>query len=451
MRRGRARIARILSLALSFSVVFAQAGAPISGVRADTLNDRIAAARQHQKDLQKSIERQRELLQGLKDDEAVAQRAISSSADQLDSINTDQAAVKAQVQAAAAALVRVQARRDSLRAELRQLDWTLSLLEGQIQQGTEDLEAQRQALGARLADAYRSQQTSLLEQVLSSSSFTDILSQASAYLSLGQQDADMASSIADDQASLDSLRRLTVATRYRTDELRRDADTAEAQLLAQQATLTQAQAKLNHLEAQTKGIQDQQQAAWNKINDTQDKIDAALAKEVKDQAQLQNKVKSLVQEAQRRAAQRERNKPPPPTHSGGSGNGTMIWPASGVVTQEFGCTGFSWEPPLGNCAHFHQGIDIANASGTPIHAAKGGVIAFVGWALGGAYMVIIGHSGGLESWYGHLLPHRVVRVGQYVNQGQLIGYMGSTGHSTGPHLHWAVYLRSNPVNPRIYL
>jgi murein DD-endopeptidase MepM/ murein hydrolase activator NlpD len=82
----------------------------------------------------------------------------------------------------------------------------------------------------------------------------------------------------------------------------------------------------------------------------------------------------------------------------------------------------------------------------------GGVVAFVGWApYGGAYMVILAHSGGLETWYGHLQARRVVSRGQYVERGQLIGYMGNTGHSTGTHLHWAVYLHNNPVNPRNYL
>ena len=64
---------------------------------------------------------------------------------------------------------------------------------------------------------------------------------------------------------------------------------------------------------------------------------------------------------------------------GGTGNGRFAWPASGIVTQEFGCTGFYLEPPRGSCAHFHDGIDIANGSGTPIRAAGDGVVAFVGW------------------------------------------------------------------------
>jgi murein DD-endopeptidase MepM/ murein hydrolase activator NlpD len=109
------------------------------------------------------------------------------------------------------------------------------------------------------------------------------------------------------------------------------------------------------------------------------------------------------------------------------------------------------EPPRGSCAHFHDGIDIANAAGTPIRASADGVVAFVGWNpydSDPAYMVILGHSGGYTSGYFHLLPRKKVRAGQVVRRGQVIGYMGSTGNSTGPHLHWEVYRNSRPVNPR---
>ena len=129
----------------------------------------------------------------------------------------------------------------------------------------------------------------------------------------------------------------------------------------------------------------------------------------------------------------------------------MIWPVSGTVTQEFGCTGFVWEPPYGSCAHFHQGIDIAGPIGTSVHASAMGVVAMVGWGLGGSFMVIIAHGHGVETWYGHLLPSYAVQPGQLVKQGQVIGYRGDTGHSTGPHTHWSVYVNNVPENPRNYL
>jgi murein DD-endopeptidase MepM/ murein hydrolase activator NlpD len=135
-------------------------------------------------------------------------------------------------------------------------------------------------------------------------------------------------------------------------------------------------------------------------------------------------------------------------------NGTLHWPMSGTVTQEFGCTGFYWEPPLGNCAHFHRGIDIANSYGTPIRAAGDGEVILAGkspYDIYGAYMVVIAHSSHLTSWYAHVQTNIPVRVGQHVSTGQLIAYNGMTGLTTGPHLHWAVQLDGTWVNPRLFL
>lgn len=448
-RAGRA--GRVLSVVVTLSLLlplFTVTTGSAPRVRADNLADRIAAARQRQADLQRSIEQQKNLLDQLKADEKVASTALTSTGTQLDQINTDQAAVREEIQTATDALHRVQARRDTLVGQLHELDWTLSLLEGQIAQGTEDLQAQQRALGLRLADAYRTQQTSLLDQLLSSGSFSDVLSTASAYLAYGDQDVALAKSIADDQAALDGLQLQVVATRYRTDQLRRDAEAAQADLHAQQAKLQAAQQKLATLEAKTKVVQDAQQSTFNKINNTQAKIDAYLKKAAKAEQQLQAKLQSLIKEAQRRAAERERRK----HQLGGGGNGYFRWPTTGYVTQEFGCTGFSWEPPYGSCSHFHRGIDIANGNGTPIRAAASGVVAYVGVnPYDGAFIVDIGHSNGLDTMYVHMLVIYVVHGGQYVHEGQLIGYMGNTGHSTGTHLHWQVNRNGTPLNPRSYL
>ena len=452
--KGRvARAAQILCVALALAVVLpvaASGPAPAPAARADSLSSQIAAARQRQQQLQQSIQNQKSLLGQLNSDETMARSALKSTAGQLDGINANQAEVQQQIQTATDALHRIQARQIALTEQLRQLDWTLSLLQSQIDQGDQDLQAQQRALGLRLADAYRTGQTSLLEQLLSSNSFSDVVSQTSAYLSYGQQDVQLAQQIAQDQAALDSLRRVTAATRFQTDELRREAQQTQAELEAQQQQLQAATNRLANLQAQTTQVQNQQLAAFNTINNTQDKVNAYLKNAANQQAAFQKKIAGLVKKAQQEAARRAARRHRP--NLGGSGNGMFIWPTTGVVTQEFGCTGFPLEPPLGSCAHFHQGIDIASASGTPVHAAADGVIASIGFnPYDGAFIVVIGHAKGFETMYVHLLPDYVVRSGQFVHQGQLIGYMGDTGHSTGTHLHWQVNLNGNPVNPRSYV
>ena len=140
----------------------------------------------------------------------------------------------------------------------------------------------------------------------------------------------------------------------------------------------------------------------------------------------------------------------------GMGNGVLDWPTTGMISQEYGCTGYWTNPPRGDCPHFHDGIDIAGNPGTPIRAAAAGVVAFVGWnpwESVPAFIVVIAHGGGLSTLYAHLQGDYVVSQGQSVQRGQLIGYMGSTGFALGTHLHFEVWQGGdwNPVNPRLFL
>lgn len=133
----------------------------------------------------------------------------------------------------------------------------------------------------------------------------------------------------------------------------------------------------------------------------------------------------------------------------------FIWPTSGRVTQTFGCTGFSYEPRQGSCAHFHGGIDIADSRGTPIRASADGVIARVGWDQWGTrnWMVIINHGGGMTTWYAHLRGKELtgIQEGVRVRQGEVVGYMDQTGLATGVHLHFSVLKNGSYVNPRDYI
>ncbi|MDQ3871331.1 MAG: M23 family metallopeptidase, partial [Chloroflexota bacterium] len=165
--------------------------------------------------------------------------------------------------------------------------------------------------------------------------------------------------------------------------------------------------------------------------------------------------------ARRRAALAEQGRRDASTYVGATefaGDGRLRWPMRGWVSQEFGCTGFGWEPPLGNCSHFHRGIDIVAPRGTPVRAAAGGSVVFVGYnpyddPSDPAWIVILSHGDGLSTWYAHLQPIVPAGIsgGARVTAGQLIGYEGNTGHSTGAHLHWAVVKNGDFVNPRLYL
>ena len=121
------------------------------------------------------------------------------------------------------------------------------------------------------------------------------------------------------------------------------------------------------------------------------------------------------------------------------------------VTQRFGCTGFYFEPRLGSCDHFHSGIDLAAASGTPVSAVLAGTVEVLqasGAAGGYGLHVVVTHAGGLTTLYGHLAAVSV-QGGQVVQAGELIGYEGSTGLSTGPHLHFEVRRADVAVDPEV--
>ena len=119
-----------------------------------------------------------------------------------------------------------------------------------------------------------------------------------------------------------------------------------------------------------------------------------------------------------------------------------IWPTQGYVSSPYGLRFGGTE--------FHQGIDIAAEMGTPIVAAADGVVTAAGWNGGYGNMVDIDHGSGVVTRYGHASAVAVT-VGQRVRRGQVIAYVGSTGRSTGPHLHYEVRVGGQPVNPAAYL
>ena len=120
-----------------------------------------------------------------------------------------------------------------------------------------------------------------------------------------------------------------------------------------------------------------------------------------------------------------------------------LWPASGEVSSPYG---LRW-----GGSDFHPGIDIANDYGTPIVAAASGTVTAAGWNSGGyGNMVDIDHGNGIWTRYGHA-EAVAVSVGETVQKGQIIAYMGSTGFSTGPHVHYEVHVNGEIVNPILYL
>lgn len=126
---------------------------------------------------------------------------------------------------------------------------------------------------------------------------------------------------------------------------------------------------------------------------------------------------------------------PAPTDA--SARGSFMWPAGGYISQGY------W--------YGHRAIDIANAVGVAIVASDGGYVSFSGWTdVGYGYLVVVDHGNGYQTYYAHL-SNIFVTEGQVVGAGEIIGAMGSTGNSTGPHLHFEIRYQGYPTNPLIFL
>ena len=204
------------------------------------------------------------------------------------------------------------------------------------------------------------------------------------------------------------------------------------------------QDKQSELETKQVELQQKSSEAAALLANLESNIDAY--KQVQDQyAQQEQAVQSQIdKQVEELRRQEEQNKKNDPSYDPGKVNGatgSMMWPCPSchTITSPFG---WRYHPK------YHSGVDIGASYGATIVAADGGTIITAGTVSGYGNCVVINHGNGITTLYGHM-SSIAVRVGQKVSKGQTIGYVGSTGNSTGPHLHWEVTVngvRQNPLN-----
>ena len=440
-RRPTAR--RIATLLLLLPFVLGLLGAPAgtTPVQGDELSDARVRLAQQKKEIaeQKKQVKELEALQnGLTAEIAATRRELKG-------INADLRVVKRRITRMVDRIGVVQSRYDGLVTDLGRLDRQLLFLASRERVMKEQLRIRQGLLAERIRSAYDTDRTSLLESMLSGRTFTDMLTQMSYFLDVGEQDKALAQQISRDQEAIAAVHETVESTRDRTDSLRLETAAQKRKLDASLKELKAAKAELRKLEKETERNLRIQRATYAKIEANKKDAKKALAAAATAQKRLAAKISAIV------AKQTQSGNIP------SEYNGTLRWPMSGLVTQNFGCTGFSWEPPLGDCDHFHRGIDIVAPEGTKVRSSGSGVVAYIGWNYADgadpAWIVIIAHSSGLQTWYAHMRPAYPggIKAGSHVNAGQIIGYEGNTGHSTGAHLHWAVMFNGNFVNPRLFL
>jgi len=436
----RNRVARPLLLVLLVALVSGIAPAPTA--RGDELSDAVS----RQKALAARIATQRKQIARLTALQVSARGDIADARKALSAVNADLAAVKLKVARLQDAIAVIRTNYAGLVAQLADLDRQVVAIQGEETAKAAELASRKAILAERLRAAYDADRTSLFEMLLSAESFTDVVAEVGYHLDFGEQDKALAQQISLDQETLATLHRSLSETRAATEELRVATAGQQAQVAARIADLDDARDRLKRLEADTATQLAVQRRAYDRLAQGKAALAKAIAKDQAAQDALQRRIDGLV-----RARSARGNVP-------SAFNGSFIWPISGVVTQEFGCTGFAWEPPLGDCAHFHRGIDIATAKYTPIRAAGDGTVVFAGPnpydPYPKAWIVIIAHSRNLLTWYSHVddrVRPPVVRAGQVVRQGDIIAFEGETGRVTGPHLDWRVELNGTFVNPRLFV
>ncbi|MFL5675860.1 MAG: murein hydrolase activator EnvC family protein [Chloroflexota bacterium] len=442
-KRGRRLGAFVLLIPLMVGLLGGVPASPTapSIVRGDELSD----AKAKQEKLQKDIADQKAQVAKLDALQHDLADGIKQTKDQLSGINADLVTVKAKIVDMEAKIAVIKADYDSLVQQLKTLDAQLVDIEDRETAKRAELSERKALLADRLRSAYDTDRTSLLESFLSGGTFTDLLAEMSYYIDVGEQDKALATQVAQDQETLAQLHETTVDARARTDDLRQETAASKRALDKSLAGLNDAKAALKALEKRVAKALVSQKKEYVQLIKTKAAAKKAIAKASKAQKKLKDEIAALI-----RKQLQGGNIP-------SKYNGTLNWPMSGDVTQNFGCTGFAWEPPMGDCAHFHTGIDLVAPYGTAVKASGAGTVVYIGWNYADgadpAWIVIIAHSEGLQTWYAHMQPRYPggIHAGSHVSRGDVIGYEGDTGHSTGAHLHWAVMFNGDFVNPRLFL
>ena len=355
---------------------------------------------------------QQQLEQSLRDN-AAQQAALQ---DQIAAVEAKIADLDEQIAAARRQEAYLAARIDSERAQLRQL-----------------------------ARAIYEQPASMLVVLAQARSLSDLLTRVADLNVAGSQASQLKTSLSSDLAELQVQRQKEQDARDEQVKLRDQLDSELAQLrvlqVQQESSLAQLQVKIYQTQTELALLNRQSTQLAQQVTDMlqqqQDAIISAAMQAVWTQVQLWSQSNSVGQI---------------PASAGHSTKYRFIWPEpTAQISQRFGPSTFWFEPPYGGYAHFHTGLDLVAPFGSQVLAADDGVVALVGSSSSGyGNYVVIAHSGGLDTLYGHLATS-LVKVGDQVTQGQPVGLEGSTGNSTGAHVHFELRINQKPVDPTPYL
>lgn len=363
---------------------------------------------------------------------AVSQSQIDALQQQQDAIEKQKEDLTNQIGALESEMFTVLEKKEALdeknelaRQEIEIINEQIALYEELIQKKAEELEEakaleaeQKEALRVRIRAMEESGSLSYISILFKAASFTDLLSRLDSINSIMERDKELEDAY--------------IAAREHVEEVKAEYE----------ATLAEQQVKKVELEEKKAQLELEIAAACQLIKDLEADIEAQRAAEDAADAQmaaLGNQINDLIAELEREQAA-----------GGGNvvvGTGSYIWPLPGIYPTS-NTYGMRFHPIFHEW-RFHAGTDIGANSGTPIIAADSGTIAVAGNGGGYGNYVVINHSNGRSTLYAHM-SSIAVSYGQGVTQGDTIGYVGSTGYSTGPHLHYEVRVNGVTTDPMSY-
>ncbi len=302
----------------------------------------------------------------------------------------------------------------------------ITLNERQLAEAQKRLEGRESVFYKRVRDIYINGRLSYLDVVIGSKDFSDFANRLEVLKRIIDSDITLINEIKKERSEIEAHKQNLEADRAKLVELEKAA-------LAKQAEIEQKKAERNVVLQKAQNDRATAMQAIEELNASSAQVSAML------------KERQAARAAAAAAAAQS---------SGGQGasdnwvqgTGQLGWPVSGEITSPYGYR----VHPIWGTTIYHSGIDIGVDEGTPVHAADGGVVVWSGWMGGYGYAVVIDHGNGLSTLYGHN-SELAVDEGQSVAKGQVISYAGSTGNSTGPHVHFEVRANGDPVDPMGFL
>jgi murein DD-endopeptidase MepM/ murein hydrolase activator NlpD len=361
--------------------------------------------------IQHKIDSKRGQIEQRRGKERVLTSDISAATHRINSLQTDISGLQSKQ-------VSLESDLQAKRAELAQIQEELRRERLKLARLRDRLARARVLLAQRLVDSYKNDDPDIVTVVLEADGFQDLIERAEFMRRVSDQDARLIKRVTDAKAE-------ATATAAHFDKLEQKAQEVAKQIEGQVQQVVEVKGNLIDRRNQFASVRADKASMLASTRSSRQALEEDVAALEKEQAAI--------------AARLQGAAAPGPIQSSG---GPWIWPVSGPITSPF-CERRSYEA----C---HPGIDIAVPTGTPIRAAAGGRVAIAGWVGGYGNYTCIQHSASLSSCYGHQSSIQV-SVGQTVSQGQVIGLSGSTGNSTGPHLHFEARINGSVVNPMNYL